>query len=133
MVVNVWASTEVVKKPGYVKSYKLELHTKPVPFTEEGVFFSVVVTDDEAGANPETYILEQPINSDVVDLSPSGDLWAISYGNVNQGIIATLKDALLHGKKVTVHAIQGLRNPFSPPDPAVNPTVNRLTTVEIHA
>lgn len=68
----------VVEKIGYVQSYKLELHRTPKFGTEEGVFFSVVVTDDQAGQqNPETYILERAITSGV-DRSPSGDMWAVS-------------------------------------------------------
>ena len=120
-----------VEKTGYVQSYKLELHRTPKSHTKEGVFFSVVVTDDQLGQhNPETYILERVIVLDVVDRAPSGGMGAVSYGNVNQAIIATLKDALLQGKRVTVQANQERLNPrLRPP---TGPMVNRLFAVEIH-
>ena len=120
-----------VEKTGYVQSYKLELHRSPKSFTEESVFFSVVIADDKMGQqNLETYILERLIISDDVDRDPGGGMWTVSYGNVNQAIIATLKDALLQRKSVTVNAFQqrldlGVHS-------GTGPMVNRLLAVEIH-
>lgn len=116
-----------ITKTGYVKSYKLELHTDPM-LANAKVYFSVTITDDSAGnQNPETFIFERNMSSGAVDGNSTGIVWAVSYGNVQQAMIATLKDALLHKKRVIVHAVTGV----GPVLGGQVILVNRLSAVEI--
>jgi len=92
-----------INQTGFVQSYKLELHEHPMadPF-----YFRVVVTDDERGrTNLTEWVLGRSHYSSDVDRH-NGEYWAVTYGNVQQAIIATLKQALVSRNQVIVEGVE---------------------------
>jgi hypothetical protein len=117
-----------IVKTGYVQNYKLELH-ELVTGTTTQAYFSVTVSDDLGGTtNPATFVLQRNIVSKIVDCDTSGNPWAVSYGNVQQAIIATLKDALLNDKEVTVTGSE-LPPPEALAEMGLPPGFSRIKTV----
>ena len=101
------SSTTFVRS-GFVRAYRLELHpmkmgnsTQPLPF------FRMTLVDNAPGApgsdvNPEEFVLVRNWTIPGVDLDANSNQPTVTYGNVEQAIVATAKDAMLHGKAVTV-------------------------------
>jgi len=95
-----------LSQTGFVSELKFELH--PLPMRPDAqIYFRVTVTNDEAGnAGATEWILIRTHSSSIVDMH-DGDYWAVSYGNVQQAIIATLKDALIHRNQIDIDGISG--------------------------
>jgi hypothetical protein len=84
-------------KTGYIQSYKVELNPQPLVHHD---YLFVTITDDTSGAlNLETWVLIRNIAGSV-DNFPSGDNCAVTYANVSQALIATIKDAFQNQNKV---------------------------------
>jgi len=104
------SSTPVVEpsgiRSGYVLTYLLELHTPSERLTQKKLvppFFTVTIVDSIAQPdNPEDFILVRNHVVQYVDYDTNGDFPTVTYGNVEQAIVATLKDALVQGKQVSV-------------------------------
>ena len=90
----------IQSKNGYVKSYKIDIISDHS--TQHRPFLVVTLTDDKNGnENPEEFILFRNINSNVVNRSGTV-YWAVSYSNLIQAIIATVKEAFIHREKVII-------------------------------
>jgi hypothetical protein len=111
-----------ISKTGYIQSYRLEANIHVDAHPE---FFSVTVADDIAGQNPEIFILERIIGSNVDRNVDGSDVYAVSFGNVEQAMIATIKHALLHQKRVRIDGFSGLAYW------SATAMVNRLNSIEI--
>ena len=113
---------DFVEKIGYVKNYKLNIHTAQLPY------LVVTLTDDENGTvAPVEFNLFRNVDSDAVNKSGRSYL-AVSYSNIIQAIIATVKEALIHRKKVRIEYI-------SPPERSSQPEwiagKNIITSIQI--
>lgn len=90
-----------LSKKGYVYKYRVERNMHPG--SGDRWYYYVTITDDPAGTKPLELRLDRNLVVSATDIAPQGDPWIISLGNIDQAMIATLKDALLHGKQVTVY------------------------------
>lgn len=89
-------------KNGYVKSYKIDIISNHS--TDKRPFLVVTLTDDENGTvAPEEFVIFRNISS-LVNKSGT-DYWAVSYSNLIQAIIATVKEAFIHREKVIIEYI----------------------------
>ena len=103
-------------KDGYVKSYKINRiissNVMEIPI------FVVTLTDNENGTNengtdnPEEFIIFRNNFSESVNKSGTF-YWAVSYSNVLQAIIATVKEAFIHREKVIIEYFVTLPHDFS--------------------
>jgi hypothetical protein len=99
-------------RSGYILDYQLELHPMQMGnaiglnLNRPSPFFRITVVDNAPGsapdANPEEFVLVRNWTMSGIDLDANGNVATVTYGNVEQGIVATAKDALLHGKPITV-------------------------------
>jgi hypothetical protein len=111
---------------GKVLSYKLQLHANPAG-GGGSIYFSVII---KGSGKESTFYLARNIGDTTVDHSPTGAPWAVRWGQVSQALIATLKDALVHGNDVTcVGTNEGWDGQMGP----MGPLYNWLQSVEIHA
>lgn len=93
---------EMESKTGYVKSYKIDIIWDPE--NQLRPFFVVTLTDDELGTEPpeEFIIIRDRSNEGVNEISDSSRYYAVSYSNLIQAIIATVKEAFIHREKVII-------------------------------
>lgn len=114
-----------ISQTGYVSEIKLELIETPAEH-DQRIYCTVIITDDETGnVGAKDWFLYRNIG-DSVDKRASGDYWAISFGSLNQAVIAVLKDALLRRNKVEVKGVE-----YSPTGDPAGPWENRLQSVSI--
>lgn len=96
---------ELGEQTGYVRSYSLDLHKRP-ELPNAPPYFTVTITSDKQGTSDATdYFLYRNTESEYID-SWDDKPYAISYGNVQQAMIATLKDALLRRLRVKVKSAE---------------------------
>ena len=101
----------IESKPGYVKSYKINIIIGSNVM--ETPIFVVTLTDDKNGnVNPEEFTIFRYAYSDSVNKDGTS-YWAVSYSNVLQAIIATVKEAFIHREKVIIEYF-----PVGPHDPS---------------
>jgi hypothetical protein len=86
-------------KTGYVQSYLVDLFAEQAVVADK-VYCSIVISDDAQGnIDPETWVLRDCYDS--VNINPTdNERWAVTFSNLSQAVIATIKDALLTGRKV---------------------------------
>ena len=119
-----WQPADKPIRAGYVLEYQLELHNPMLaaarfPIVDDSPFFRFTLVDaPDAAANPEEYLLLRTHTAVTMDRVANGDPLTVTYGNVEQAIVATVKDALLHSKKVTVG--------WEPEMKGTNPTGRRI-------
>jgi hypothetical protein len=98
---------DIVEKEGYVWTYRLHLERNPAGGPVENrlnakTYFKVIISSDpEKQVNPKEFLLVRDIISENVDYSGSIP-FAITWAPVSMAIIASLKDAFIHKKKVKV-------------------------------
>lgn len=94
-----------VTKTGWVSEYTLRLPPLGIEMKDDYIFFAVTIVEGgpTGGNNPVTFKLSRGIPKDLADKVIPGDApLTMSYGSVEMGLIATLKDAYLNGKRVIV-------------------------------
>jgi hypothetical protein len=100
-----------INKTGYVRSYQLFIEEDPKPVSKR-VYFTVTISDQpNRNSNIVVFKLLRNKSSSIDELS-TGKYLAVSYSAVHTAVIATIKDALIHQKKVTV---KGIVYPVNPP------------------
>jgi hypothetical protein len=89
-----------------VLEYQVELHepiAAPHVWQLEPPFFRLTLVDSLDGTmNSEEYILVRKHTAKLVDRNFNGDVLTVGYGNVEQAMVATVKEALVHSKRLTV-------------------------------
>lgn len=98
---------------GKVVSYEIDTSSRERTGANPEPFF--VVTIDEGHEKYHRFYLPLVLRR-IVDTSQSGtDYWAVSLSQLQQAAIATLKDALLHDRRVTCvgshEGADGISNP----------------------
>ena len=102
----------IESKNGYVKSYKIDIIT--IPLTDRRPFLVVTLTDDENGTStPEEFVIFRNVSGQFVNKSGTS-YWAVSYSNLIQAIIATVKEAFIHREKVIIEYL--VIPPRGPPE-----------------
>lgn len=86
-------------KEGYVWQYSLFL----IDPTKNKVYFRVTISSSaDQLEDAKTFVLIRNMTSESVDQDANQKPWAITHSAVSMAIIATLKDALISGKKVKI-------------------------------
>ena len=94
----------IKSRTGYVKSYKIDIIADPaiIAGNQKRPFLVVTLTDNKNGNdNPEEFVIFRNVNSNFVNKSGT-DYWAVSYSNLIQAIIATVKEAFIHRERVII-------------------------------
>lgn len=83
---------------GYVWKYSIKLPRTP----KDKIYFKFTISSKKNEAKDLLEFELRRKKSEVVDQDEQQKLLAISYSSISMAIIATLKDALISGKKVKV-------------------------------
>ncbi len=92
---------QAVSKTGYVLSYVLYLNPKPT-LANKHVYFTVTISDSPKSAKNEVEFKLIRNRSSSIDDTTGGYQWCVTYGSVEMAMIATIKEALVHGKRITI-------------------------------
>jgi hypothetical protein len=126
-----------VDKIGFVRRFALHLENDPEnvapleTLLERQTYFTVVVSDaPDADTNPVEFRLVRTVQSGVTDMSQGQYPLAVTWQGVSMAIIATVKEALVAGKKVHIHGVVRLAGTTMLPS---GPRYHELRTLEIEA
>lgn len=103
--------SEPISKTGYVRNYRLTIAETPT--SDETKFYFIVNISDQVGRdiNIVEFRLCRDRSSSIDKVGQ--EYRAVPYSSAHMGVIATLKDALIHKKKVTVDGLTLFLHPTS--------------------